>query len=61
MSVPVLSVQQTPKGAVRFEIRVGAGTRYYRGQWDGARIKGRMTSDPEGRTALGTFELAPAR
>jgi hypothetical protein len=61
MSLPVLAVQQPQKGAVRFEIRVGGGTRYYRGQWDGARITGRLFSDAEGRSAIGTFELDPAR
>lgn len=61
MSVPVLLVQQAPKGAVRFEVRVGAGTRFYRGQWDGSRITGKLTSDPEGRTEIGKFELDPSR
>ena len=61
MSVPVLAVQQPQKGAVRFEVRVGSGTRYYRGRWDGARITGKLTSDAEGRTEVGTFELEPSR
>ena len=60
MSVPVLAVQPQ-KAAVRFEVRVGAGTRYYRGQWDGTRITGKLSSDPEGRAAIGTFELDPGR
>jgi FHA domain-containing protein/IPT/TIG domain-containing protein len=60
MSVPVLAVQQPQKGAVRFEVRVGGGTRFYRGRWDGARITGKLTSDPEGRTEIGTFDLDPA-
>jgi len=61
MSVPVLLVQQPQKGAVRFEVRVGSGTRFYRGRWDGSRITGKLTSDPEGRTEIGTFELDPSR
>jgi hypothetical protein len=61
MSLPVLSVQQPQKGTVRFEVRVGAGTRFYRGQWDGARITGQLTSDPDGRTAIGAFDLVPVR
>lgn len=60
MSVPVLAVS-AQKAAVRFEVRVGAGVRYYRGQWDGTRITGKLWSDPEGRIAVGTFELDPAR
>ena len=61
MSVPVLLVQQPQKGVVRFEVRVGSGTRFYRGRWDGSRITGKLTSDPEGRTEIGTFELDPSR
>ena len=61
MSVPVTGVQQQAKGGVRFEVRVGAGTRYYRGQWDGARITGKLSPDPEGGASTGTFELDPAR
>ncbi len=61
MSVPVLAVQQQ-KGAVRFEVRVGSGgMRYYRGRWDGARITGKLTSDAEGRTEVGVFELDSSR
>jgi hypothetical protein len=40
---------------------VGAGTRYYRGQWDGTRITGKLSSDPDGRAPIGTFELNPGR
>ena len=60
MSVPVLAVQQPQKGAVRFEVRVGTGTRFYRGRWDGSRITGKLTSDAEGRAEVGTFELDPS-
>jgi hypothetical protein len=59
MSVPVLAVQQPQKGAVHFEVRVGSGTRFYRGRWDGSRITGKLTSDSAGRTEVGTFELEP--
>ena len=59
LSVPVLGVQQPQKGAVRFEVRVGGGTRYYRGRWDGSKITGTLTSDAGGRTEVGTFELEP--
>jgi hypothetical protein len=61
MSVPVQSVQQPQKGVVRFDVRVGAGMRYYRGQWDGTRIAGKLTSDPEGRVEMGTFQLEPGK
>jgi hypothetical protein len=60
MSVPVFAVQVS-KGAVRFELRVGTGTRFYRGRWDGARITGKLTSDAEGRNEVGVFELDPSR
>jgi len=60
MSVPVLGVQQPQKGVVRFEVRVGAGTLFYRGRWDGARITGKVTSDAEGRTEVGVFDLDPS-
>ena len=59
MSVPALGVQQAQKGAVRFEVRVGAGSRFYRGRWDGSRITGKVTSDAEGRTDVGSFDLEP--
>ena len=59
MSVPALGVQQPQKGAVRFEVRVGAGTRYYRGKWDGERLTGKVTSDADGRKEVGTFDLEP--
>jgi hypothetical protein len=59
MSVPALGVQQAPKDAVRFEVKVGAGTRYYRGRWDGSRISGKVTSDADGRSEIGTFQLEP--
>jgi hypothetical protein len=59
MSVPALGVQQPQKGAVRFEVKVGAGSRFYRGRWDGARITGKMTSDADGRTEIGSFDLEP--
>lgn len=60
MSVPVLAVQQPQRGAVHFEVRVGSGTRFYRGRWDGSRITGKLSSDSAGRTEVGTFELEPA-
>jgi hypothetical protein len=59
MSVPVLAVQQPQRGAVHFEVRVGSGTRFYRGRWDGSRITGKLSSDSAGRTEVGTFELEP--
>ena len=60
MTVAVLAVQQQ-KDVVRFEVRTGAGIRFYRGKWDRGRITGKLTSDPEGRTEMGTFELDPSR
>jgi hypothetical protein len=60
MSVPVLSVQQPQKGTLRFEVRVGGGTRYYRGRWDGSKVTGTLSSDGEGRNVTGSFELEPS-
>jgi hypothetical protein len=59
MSVPALGVQQPQKGAVRFEVRVGAGSRFYSGKWDGERLTGKVTSDANGRNEVGTFDLEP--
>jgi hypothetical protein len=61
MSVPVFAIQQPQKDAVRFEVRGGTGTRFYRGRWDGSRITGKLTSDAEGRHEVGAFELDPAK
>jgi hypothetical protein len=33
--------------------------RYYVGNWNGEKLSGRITTDPAGRNAVGTFELTP--
>ena len=59
MSVPIQGAAQQ-RGAVRFEIPTGGGKRYYRGQWDGEKISGKLYLDAEGRREAGTFELQKA-
>jgi hypothetical protein len=57
MSVPVLNASQPQKGVVRFEVPTGGGRRYYRGRWDGAKVTGKVYSDPDGRREVGSFEI----
>lgn len=58
LSLPLIAVQQQKSG-LRFQTTKGGGTRYYQGQWDGAKVAGRITSDAAGRTEIGTFEISP--
>jgi hypothetical protein len=59
LSVPLTSVEQTQRGVVTFELNLGGSVRHYAGRWDGDKISGTVSTDPEGRQALGSFELTP--
>ena len=56
-SVPLLSLEQPARDEVRYSLRMRGGLRYYFGRWDGETIRGNITTDPEGRDLVGTFEL----
>jgi IPT/TIG domain-containing protein len=57
MSVPIVGAAQPQKGVMRFEVPTGGGRRYYRGQWDGVKVRGKLYLDAELRREAGTFEI----
>jgi hypothetical protein len=59
VSVPLLTLDQPQKDAVRYSIEYRGGQRYYVGRWDGRKITGRISSDGTGRGDVGAFELSP--
>jgi hypothetical protein len=59
IGVPLLSAETPQRNAVRFSAQVRGGVRYYLGNWDGEKLTGRITTDPGGRNAVGSFELTP--
>ena len=58
ITVPVRDVAQQ-KASVRFSVQTGAGPRYYQGRWDGQKLTGTLSTDPGGKSPVGTFELSP--
>jgi len=60
LDVPLASVAQPERSAIRFSVSFRGQMRYYAGEWDGTKIRGRVTSDPAGRQGVGEFELEPA-
>jgi hypothetical protein len=61
VSVPLTGVEQPRKGTVRYSVKTAAGTRFYLGRWDGAKITGTIFSDAAQTFPIGTFELEPER
>jgi hypothetical protein len=59
IGVPLLSAETPQRNALRFSAQVRGGVRYYLGNWDGERVKGRITADAAGRNGVGSFELTP--
>jgi hypothetical protein len=60
LDVPLASVAQPERSAVRFSVSFRGRMRYYAGEWDGTKIRGRISSDPAGRQGVGEFEMEPA-
>jgi hypothetical protein len=61
VSAPMLSVDQPQRGAARFSVELRGGLRYYSGRWNGQALAGKISTDPAGAQAIGTFELRPPR
>jgi hypothetical protein len=61
VSVPLTGVEQPRKGSVRYSVKTASGTRFYVGQWDGAKISGRIFSDAATTFPIGSFEISPER
>jgi hypothetical protein len=61
VSAPMLSVDQPQRGAARFTVELRGGLRYYAGRWNGQALVGKISTDPGGASAVGTFELRPPR
>jgi hypothetical protein len=59
LSVPLMSVERQRSEGVVFSLRMAGGVRYYRGRWDGERLRGDVSTDAAGRESVGRFELAP--
>jgi hypothetical protein len=59
IGVPLLSAETPQRNTVRFSAQVRGGVRYYFGSWNGETLSGRITTDPAGRNAVGSFELTP--
>jgi len=57
VSVPLTGVEQPRKGQVRYSVKTAAGTRFYVGRWDGAKITGTIFSDAATTFPIGSFEL----
>jgi Meckel syndrome type 1 protein len=61
LSLPLIGVQLDRRGNVRYSMQTARGARYYVGRWDGQKIEGRIFSDPEGQSPIGTFTLERGR
>ena len=59
ISVPLEALDQPQKGTVRFSVPYRGGSRYYIGKWNGEKISGAVSSNANGSTPVGTFELSP--
>lgn len=57
LTLPIRGLQPTRGTPVRFTIQRGA-VRYYYGTWDGQKVNGTISFDPEAKKPIGTFELA---
>jgi hypothetical protein len=56
-TVQLSGVERPRIGSVRFSIRVGTGSRYYEGRWDGETLSGTIASNADGTKPVGRFEL----
>lgn len=61
LTLPLIGVEIDRRGNVRFAMHTARGARYYAGRWDGQKIDGRIFSDPERQTGIGTFTLERVR
>jgi hypothetical protein len=61
LTLPLISVEQPRRGNVRYALQGGSRARYYEGTWDGQKVRGRIFSDPERTSPVGTFELERKR
>jgi hypothetical protein len=61
LSLPLMGVELDRRGNVRYSMQTARGARYYVGRWDGQKIEGRIFSDPEGQSPIGTFTLERGR
>jgi len=61
VTTPFTAVERPQRNAVRFTLEIGGGLRYLVGRWDGSRIVGKVTEDPEGAVEIATFEMSPGR
>jgi hypothetical protein len=61
LTLPLIGVELDRRGNVRFAMHTARGARYYAGRWDGQKIDGRIFSDPERQTGIGTFTLSRVR
>lgn len=59
LTVPLLSLEQPEKDAVRFSLQYRGGIRYYSGRWDGQTLAGTVARDPAGSDTVATFSLRP--
>jgi hypothetical protein len=59
LTIPLQSVQQTGRRAVKFDFRSGLHQRQYEGVWDGQRLRGRILA--EDGAEIGSFELERKR
>ena len=57
LTVPMMAVEQPGRDQVRFTMQFRGGIRHYVGKWDGQTISGTVARDPEGKSAIATFEL----
>ncbi len=57
LSVSLVDLQQQGS-TLRFTVQTGVGKRFYRGQWDGKKITGTLSTDAAGKAEVGTFELS---
>jgi Inner membrane component of T3SS, cytoplasmic domain/IPT/TIG domain len=57
VSIPLMTVELQPKSVALFSLQYRGGIRYYTGKWDGQVLSGTISSDPQGKEPLGTFEL----
>ena len=61
LTLPLIQVEIDRRGNVRYAMHTARGARYYVGRWDGQKIEGRIYSDAERQTGIGTFTLERAR
>lgn len=61
LTLPLLRAERPQKDTVRFSLQSGTRLLRYVATWDGERMKGKIFSEADGQTEIGSFELERKR